>query len=268
VVLCAGIFAASFLTVDGASYFLNGLGLLIVISGTLGAALMSYPFESLRTAVRVAWSAYVVRPPTPDEIVRDMIKVSVHSRYDGILSLQRFEKQITGSFFKNALEMMVDGYHEQEIRDILTTEQAFFGQRRLQHERVFRHMARLAPAFGVAGSVIGLMSMLFGVGDTGVILRTIPLALTSTLYGIVISNFILTPAAESIHFKTMKELLIQKLVIDGVLAIMAEQNPHRLERKLKSFLTPAAREGEQRSLEEIRQRYAELQARRTAAGAG
>ena len=98
------------------------------------------------------------RYPTPDEIVETLLKISVRSRYDGILALEKFENQTTVSFLKSALAMMVDGYREQEVREILTTELAFFRQRRQQHERVFRHMARLAPAFGVAGSVIGLMA--------------------------------------------------------------------------------------------------------------
>jgi chemotaxis protein MotA len=264
IVLCVVLFAATFLVADGALQFLNGFGLLIVLSGTLGATLLSYPWSNFRNAIRVGWNSYFVRPPTAGQIVRNLIEISVHSRFEGILSLEKFEKQTTVSFLRSALEMLVDGYRIEEIRQILDTERAHFQRRREQHERVFRHMARLAPAFGVAGSVIGLMGMLFGIGDTGVILRTIPLALTSTLYGIVISNFVLTPIAESIHFKTTKELLIKKLVVDGVVAVLAEQNPHRLERRLESFLTPSAR-GTRRSLEEIRERYRQLRAERETA---
>ena len=73
----------------------------------------------------------------------------------------------------------------------------------------------------------------------------------------MLANFLLIPIAENIHHKTLRELLTQQLVIDGVLAIMDEQNPHKLETRLKSFLTPAERAGSQRSLEEIRRRYAE-----------
>ena len=105
--------------------------------------------------------------------------------------------------------------------------------------------ARLAPAFGVAGSVIGLIAMLSGIGDPDVIIKSIPVALTSTLYGIVLSNFFLIPMAENLHSKTQNELLTQKLITDGVIAIRYEQNPFRLIRKLESFLTPSARhEGE------------------------
>ena len=123
---------------------------------------------------------------------------------------------------------------------------------------MFRHAARLAPAFGVAGSVIGLIAMLAGIGDPEVILRSIPIALTSTLYGIVLSNFILTPIAESIRAKTERELLLQKLVTDGVIIIRREPNPVRLATKLESFLTPSARHHENRSIDEIRDRIRNL----------
>lgn len=262
------IFVASFMTTDGARAFVNGIGLAIVLSGMLGATLLSYPWDNLQAAVRVGWNSYTVRPPTTQEVVQALTEFSVQSRQDGILSLQQFEKRATASFLRGALEMMVDGYAREELRDILTTELAFFRQRRQLHERVFRHMARLAPAFGVAGSVIGLMGMLLGIGETAVILRTIPLALTSTLYGIVIANFILIPVAEAIHFRTMQELLVNRLVIDGVMAIMAEQNSYKLEKKLESFLAPACRGSNQHSLEEIRRRYAELRAREQTVEAG
>ena len=140
-------------------------------------------------------------------------------------------------------------------RDVLLTELYFFRRRRQEHERVFRHTARLAPAFGVAGSVVGLIGMLTGLGDTGVILKTIPLALTSTLYGIVLCNLVLTPVAESIYFKTQQELLLQRLILEGVVAVQQESKPNRLERRLLSFLTPAERPSQQQGFDEIHARY-------------
>ncbi|MFQ5780599.1 MAG: motility protein A, partial [Nitrospiria bacterium] len=159
---------------------------------------------------------------------------------------------------KDALSILVDGYKEDEIREVLITEMYFFKQRREQNERVFRSMARAAPAFGIIGSVIGLIGMLSGIGDAGVIIKTIPIALTSTLYGILLSNFLLTPIAENIYIRTQEELLLQKLIINGVIAISSEQNTYKLEKKLCSFLTPSARPGHQRSFEEIRKKYLKM----------
>jgi chemotaxis protein MotA len=97
--------------------------------------------------------------------------------------------------------------------------------------------------------------MLYGVGDTGVILKTIPIALTSTLYGIIFSYYILVPVAENIYSKTQQELYLLSIMTDGIIEIGKEQNLYKLEKRLSSFLTPSAREGKQESLNELRKRY-------------
>jgi len=102
--------------------------------------------------------------------------------------------------------------------------------------------------------------MLAGITNPDVILKTIPIALTAPLYGIVLANSVCFPIAESIHAKTQKELLIQRLIADGVGVIRSEPNPRRLAIKLESFLTPSARTLENLSLNDIRIRLRNLRA--------
>ncbi len=258
IMVCVFIFISSFLVGEGGHTFINITGISVVLSGTIGATFISYPYQNIHNAMKVAVNSYKHAAPSTDIIVKGLLELSVKSHYVGILSLEKISEQTSIQFLKNALGLLVDGYKEHEIRDFLNNEIFFFKQRRQQHERIFRHMAILAPAFGVAGSVIGIIGMLSGIGDTGIILKTIPIALTSTLYGILISNFILTPVAEHIHAKTQSELLMQKLVVDGVTAIAKETDLRKLERKLESFLTPAARNIHHKSFEEIRKKYSML----------
>jgi len=114
----------------------------------------------------------------------------------------------------------------------------FFKIRREETERILRTMAQICPAFGLVGSVVGLIGMLAGVGSTAVILATLPIALTSTLYGVILANFFLIPFAENIR-----------------IAIDSEIKPRVLERKLKSFLTPSSRRGRLVSLERIQEKF-------------
>jgi len=252
VVLFAGIYCATFAFAENAALMLNGIGLCVVLSGTLGAVFLSYPADDIRAALMVARNTYAGKMITPEKIIAILRELAVRTRSDGVLALENFGEQTTIGFLRRALTLLVDGFKDDELHDILHTEMFYFKQRRMQHERVFRHAARLAPAFGVAGSVIGLISMLAGIGDPDVILKSIPIALTSTLYGIVLSNFVLTPIAESIRAKTERELLLQKLVTDGVITIRLEPNPIRLATKLESFLTPSARYHENHSVDELR----------------
>ena len=255
--VCTIIFISCFFFGEGGTVvYFNIVSFLVVSSGTIGAAFLSFPYERIKNAYKVALNSYkkdVIN--SPDHIVNILLDTSVRSRSNGILSLEKLEKTTQISFLKNGLGLLVDGYREDEIRSILHNEIYYFKIRRQHSERVFRTMALLAPGFGVAGSIIGLIGMLYGVGDTGVILKTIPVALTSTLYGVVFSYYILVPVSENIYSRTQQELYLQSIMTDGIIEIGQEQNLYKLEKRLSSFLTPSAREGKQESLQELRKRY-------------
>ncbi|QGY41080.1 flagellar motor protein MotA [Pseudodesulfovibrio cashew] len=255
VVVSLLIFVASFLFTGAAAAYWNLAAFLVVISGLTAAMLLSYPMEHVRNAFQVARNAYRNGHASPSEIVTTLLDLSVKSKVDGVLSLERSAAKATSSFLRNGLALLVDNYKEEEIRETLNTEMAFFNLRRQQSERFFLTMARVAPAFGVAGSVIGLIGLLMGINDTAVILKNIPVAFISTLYGLVLSNLVFSPIAENINYSTRVELLNQKLVLEGVVAIGKEQNPYKLERKLTSFLTPSEREGKTETLRRITRKY-------------
>lgn len=253
-------FAAGFTLHGHAALFVNGAALLVVTSGTLGALFLCYPLGDLAAALRVTVNTYRAPPPTARVVIDTLLELALESRGKGVLALERLGQQSTISFLKRALGLLIDGLKDDELLDILQAEMLHFRERRRQFERIFRQAALLAPAFGVAGSVIGLIEMLAGIAEASVILQTIPLALTAPLYGIVLANALFFPLAEAIHAKTHKELLMQRLIIDGVLAIRQEPNPRRLAIKLESFLTPSARTLENRSLNEMRERLRALRA--------
>jgi chemotaxis protein MotA len=258
IAICTLLLIGSMLIGDGRTLMFNLEGLVVVIAGTLGAVFISYPFQVLRVATRVAINSYKTKVPSAKEIVDSLLHLSLLSKIDGLLALEQGEDRASVLFLKRALSMLVDGFNVDELRDALYTEIHFFQQRRSLQERVFRHMAILAPAFGVAGGVIGLVGMLAGIGDTGVILRTIPVALTSTLYGILVAYFICIPIAENIHARTQEELLIHKLIAEGVTLIGQEYNTMRLQTRLQSFITPHERDIQNMSIKDIRDKYEEL----------
>ena len=249
------IFVGSFLLTGAAAAYWNVAAFLVVLSGLAAAMLISYPVDHVKNAFKVARNAYTGGHASADEIVRTLLDLSVRSKVDGVLSLERTENRATTTFLKNALILLVDNYKEEEIRDTLNQEMAFFNLRRQQSERFFQTMARTAPAFGVAGSVIGLIGLLMGINDTAVILKNIPVAFISTLYGLVLSNLVFAPVAENINYSTRAELLNQKLVLEGIVAISKEQNSYKLERKLASFLSPSEREGNVDTLRRITREY-------------
>lgn len=255
VVLSLAIFVCSFMLTGAAGAYFNLAAFLVVISGLACAMLISYPMKHVKNAFTVAKNVYRNGQATAEEIVNTLLDLSVKSKVDGVLSLERSETRATTSFLKNGLILLVDNYKEDEIRECLNAEMAFFNLRRQQSERFFSTMARTAPAFGVAGSVIGLIGLLMGINDTAVILKNIPVAFISTLYGLILSNLVFSPIAENINYHTRAELLNQKLVLEGIVAISKEQNSYKLERKLASFLSPSEREGKTETLRRITRKY-------------
>ena len=260
IAICSILFFSTFFFGHGIGLMFNLVGLVVVVAGTLGATFISYPKNAIKAAVRVAVNSYGTAIPTGEEIVDALLDLSIQSRIEGLIALEKEGERTSVMFLQRALSMLVDGFKQEELRDALYTEVRFFQQRRARHERLFRHMALLAPAFGVAGGVIGLVGMLAGVGDTGIILQTIPVALTSTLYGIVLAYLFFIPIAENINAKTQEELLILKLITEGVSLIAQEYNTVRLQTRLQSFVTPHARDVQNKSFKEIRNRYDQLKA--------
>ncbi len=254
-VLCVLVFLAGFAMNGNVSLYFNVASLLIVLGGTMGAVFLSYPVERLRIVAKVLRASYLSEPKSPEEIVGILVDLSVKSRFRGLLSLQEDEEETTILFLRRALGFLVDGYRGQQMRDILNTEMFFFKMRREDSERVLRTIGDLFPSFGLIGSIVGLIGMLAGVGDTSVILATVPVALTSTLYGVIFANFFFIPFAANLRERTDQELLLQKIITEGIMAIESEVDPRVLERKLKSFLTPSSRQGRLVSLERIQERF-------------
>lgn len=250
---CFLLFSTGFLINGNIGMYFNLSALMIVLGGTLGTTLICFRLSRLQIARKVLINSYKPEAITVGEIVGILVDLSVKRKYHGLLALQDDEQESTILFLRQALGFLIDRFDPEEIREILSSEMYFFRQRREESARVLSTMAEICPSFGLVGSVVGLVGMLSGIGSTEVILGTIPVALVSTLYGIVLSNLFFQPFASNIRERTNQELLLQKIIMEGVIAIAKESHPAVLERKLKSFLTPSARKGRLTSLQRIRE---------------
>ena len=250
-----GLFFAGFLIHGHVGVYFNLAAFFIVVGGTFGAGMVCFQTGRLLIVYAVLKASYGSRVKDPEEIVEILVDLSVKSRLQGILALEEDEGTTSIAFLRRALGFLVDGYGPDEIRECLYTEMYHFKIRRDESVRVLRTLSEIAPSFGIVGSVVGLISLFSGLGETGIVLATIPIALVSTLYGVIMANFFFLPFAANLREKTNQELLLQKIITDGVLAIQAEVNPRLLEMKLKSFLTPSARLPKLVSLERIRERF-------------
>ncbi|MDR3629076.1 MAG: MotA/TolQ/ExbB proton channel family protein [Desulfocapsaceae bacterium] len=253
--LAGGLFILGFLLNGNVGLYFNFSGFIVVISGTTVATLLSFRIEQLRIALKVVMASYRKPVKTETEIINILIDLSIKSRMEGILSLQDEEQETSILFLRRALSCLVDGYRAEQIREILNTEMYFFKLRREDLERVLRTIGEFFPVFGLIGSIIGWVTMLGGVGSSLIILKAVPIALTATLYGLIFANFIFLPLAANLKERTNKELLLQKIIMEGVIAIDSELNPVILTTKLESFLTPSERNSDLVSYAKIKERF-------------
>ncbi|MCK5163218.1 MAG: MotA/TolQ/ExbB proton channel family protein [Desulfobacula sp.] len=254
-VICTILFFSGFFIHGNVGLYLNISGFLIVVGGTLGATFLSYNIKRIEILFKVLKTSYGKATRNPNDIVKILVDLSVKRRIKGLLALQDDEDGTAVIFLRQAIGLLVDGCSKEQIKDSLSAEMYFFRMRRDETRRVLQTMADVAPSFGLVGSVVGLIGMLAGQGDSSVIMVTVPVALTSTLYGIILANFIFLPFASNIRERTIQELFLQRVITEGVLAISEDLHPRLLERKLKSFLTPSARQGHFVSYDRIKEMF-------------
>lgn len=239
--VCAALFSASFLLSGRAGIYFNGTALLVVLSGTAGATLLSAGVERVRHAFLHAGGAYRYSPPAASDVITQLLKMAVTMRREGLRGVEQTAEYGLCPQLERGINLMLENYKEDEIREVLGSELYFEAARARRVERLFRSMASYAPSFGVAGSVIGLIGLLMGIGDTSLILRSIPVALISTLYGVVLATFLLTPTAERVRAHAEGEALLSQLVMEGVCAILKETNLHKLRTRLNALVPPEQR---------------------------
>lgn len=252
VVLFFALFCSGFAMNGNMGFYANLSGLIIVLGGTCTAVLLAYRMERIQILCKVLAASYTRPRISADTIVKALVDLSIKRRIKGILALEEDEEEATIFFLRQAISLMVDNFEAREIREALNAEMFFFKKRREDTIRVLQTMAEVAPSFGLVGSVVGLISMLAGIGDSATLIATIPIALTSTLYGIVLANMFCHPFAANIRERTAQESLLQRIITEGIVSIAANIHPRVLDRKLKSFLTPSERREEVISLARIK----------------
>lgn len=237
------VFSASFLLAGHAATYVNIVALLVVFSGTVGATILSAGWEGTRRALRCAGLACRGQAPPVGGVVREILRLSVVLRRVGAMRADDISPEWLPTL-ASGVELVEDRYTEAEIRDILEAEMHSYAQRIGAHADVLRAMASFAPSFGVAGSVIGLVGIMASLGNVEMILRHIPIALVSTLYGVVFGNFFLAPLGGRIREWLGQQLMLKLVVLEGSCALARNEHTAKLWRRMNAILPPDQRIGE------------------------
>ena len=220
--------------------FLNLPGFLIVLGGTFTATLIKFPVSTFLTALVDGTKAvFLERRDDSQELILTAGELAEKVRRAGLLSLEN--EHIDNVFLRKGNKMCVDGNTPQFIHKVLTTDMTQAIRREEVGERIFRSIGDSAPAFGMIGTLVGLVQMLTDMGDPATVGPAMAVALLTTLYGALIANLIAIPMADKLQTKAMQDRNIRALIIDSVLSIQKGENPHVMDELLEVYVRDAER---------------------------
>jgi chemotaxis protein MotA len=227
----------------GGSYegFIDLQSVFIVIGGSTFTVLASVPFSRLFNFFRVASKAVKVTHTDLNALVVTLVEFARTARRDGILALENKINDETDPFVATGIRMAVDGTEPELIEKLLLAEIESLGDRHKKGRLVCELFGKYAPAFGMIGTLIGLVLMLQNMSDPSKIGPGMAVALLTTLYGAVLANVVFLPLADKLQFYSREEMVARMLVLQGVMAIQSGDNPRIVEQKLNVFLPPNER---------------------------
>ena len=218
------------------SIFINLNSLLIVIGGTLGATLINYPIKDVIRVFKVVKNAFVSNEIDYLNIIPRMVRYAKLARKDGLLALEKVVNEIEDQFFYEGIRMVVDGIPPKSINEILRNEIDFLAARHRVGISIFKAMGQYSPAFGMIGTLIGLIFMLKSLNDATQIASSMAIALVTTFYGAILANIVFLPIAGKLKERSTSEILEKEMILAGVLAIQSGEIPGMVEQRMVSFL--------------------------------
>lgn len=216
----------------------------ITLGGAACALLVNFPFRDLKGLLRVVRLAFTLPSESPAALIADFRRYADIARRDGILALENVTHEIRDPFLIRALQLAVDGTDPEVIQSMMRTELEYINERHDRGIRVLKQFGTYAPAFGMIGTLIGLVIMLKNLKNPDLIGPSMAVAIITTFYGAVISYLVAQPLAEKLTLRNNEEALIKEMMIKGVMSIQSGDNPRIVEEKLKIFLAPRLRSAE------------------------
>lgn len=216
--------------------------LFITLGGTMCSVMMSYSMQTFLDTFKIAKQAFFSKETDIGETINTIVRFADKARREGLLALDDDANNLTDPFLQKGVRLVVDGTTQELVRNILETEVAFVSDRHKTGQAVFETIGAMAPAFGMLGTLIGLVQMLLKLDKPEEIGPGMAVALVTTFYGSVIANMFALPIATKLKNRNQREVFTKEAVIEGVLSIQAGDNPRVVQEKLKSFLSPKERD--------------------------
>jgi chemotaxis protein MotA len=226
----------------GVAIFVHIPSIAIVLGGTVGVTLVAFPASDIKPIFKVMLVTAFHKMTAPTEEIERIVSYANLARKEGLLALESKLQEVNDRFFAKGIQLVIDGFGADTVRDIMELEAEWQGQRHSTGKKILDQMGTFAPAFGMIGTLVGLVQMLQDLSDPSSIGIGMATALLTTLYGAVAANMIFLPLAGKLEMRAKTETLLRNLMIEGIVAIQSGEKPQLIKEKLKGFLPPTARE--------------------------
>ncbi|ORC34269.1 motility protein A [Marispirochaeta aestuarii] len=214
----------------------------MVIGGSFAALMVSSPLQRVLGMMRYLNHALNVPNWGEEAIISTLVNFSEKARREGLLALEDDLEEVEQEFMKKGIQLVVDGTDPEIIKNLLYNELNQIQERHQDGIMLFDFWGKVAPAFGMIGTLAGLIAMLANLNDADSIGSGMALALITTMYGAIFANLVLIPIKAKLEDRDKGETLVKEIMIEGILSIQSGDNPRILEVKLLSFLPPLKRE--------------------------
>lgn len=222
--------------------YIDVASVIITIGGSISGVLGSNKLPDFISGLKSFTLIFKNEIQDPTNVIGSIINLSNVARKEGLLALEEAANSIEDEFMKKGIMLVVDGTEPDLVRGILETDLSCLEERHKKTIGFWEKWAELGPAWGMIGTLVGLVNMLNNLDDASSIGPAMAVALLTTLYGSLIANWICSPTAAKMKINNDVEVMMKEVTIEGLLSIQAGENPRVIEEKLKSFLSPSARE--------------------------
>ena len=222
--------------------FVHIPSLAITIGGMLCATLIHFSLPQFLGIFSVVKKTIVTKIPSPSELIQNMVNFAAINRRDGALALEQEIPKISDLFFVKGMQMLVDGQEPDVIKDMMSLEIQYLQERHSTGKKILEFMGAAAPAFGMIGTLIGLVQMLKNLESPESIGAGMAVALLTTFYGALTANLVFIPLAGKLGIYSKAEATAMEMIVEGVCAIAQGDNPTTIREKMQAFISQGRRE--------------------------
>lgn len=216
----------------------------ITIGGSILGTLACFPMAKFTKMGSVMGAAFGENPKITahKELIEELVDYATEARRNGVLALDARTEEIDDNFIKSGIQLAVDGTAPEQIKEIMELDLDALMARHKANQGLLLKWAELAPAFGMIGTLVGLVAMLANLSDPDAIGPAMAVALITTLYGSMVANMLLIPMASKLQMRTMEEVTYKEIIISAILAIQNGDNPRIVQKKLLTYATQDIRD--------------------------